>query len=154
MAKVIAASWKAGILPVATVSTASGAPLVAGLNEMTSSIDRANTEFLHVINGLSETTFLAQVQPILQAQCAGCHQAGLGNPRNRFVLTGSAEGDFNVTLSMINNTCTPASNALLQRPSTVPHPSGDLTQLTALLPVGSSGYNQISAWIQLGCPTR
>jgi hypothetical protein len=109
---------------------------------------------VRVVNGLSETTFLAQVQPILQAQCAGCHQAGLGNPRNRFVLTGSAEGDYNVTLSMINNTCTPASNALLQRPSTVPHPSGDLTQLTALLPVGGSGYNQIAAWIQQGCPTR
>ncbi len=109
---------------------------------------------VRAVTGLSETTFLSQVQPILQAQCAGCHQAGLGNPRNRFVLTGSAEGDFNVTLSMINNTCAPTSNALLQRPSTVPHPSGDLTQLTALLPVGSSGYNQISAWIQQGCPTN
>jgi hypothetical protein len=109
---------------------------------------------VRVVTGLSEATFLSQVQPILQAQCAGCHQAGQGNPRNRFVLTGSAEGDFNVTLSMINNTCAPASNALLQRPSTVPHPSGDLTQLTALLPVGGSGYNQISAWIQQGCPTR
>ena len=109
---------------------------------------------VRVVNGLSEATFLAQVQPILQAQCAGCHQAGLGNPRNRFVLTGSTEGDFNVTLSMINNTCAPASNALLQRPSTVPHPSGDLTQLTALLPAGGSGYNQISAWILQGCPTH
>ncbi len=106
------------------------------------------------VTGLSEANFLSQVQPILQAQCASCHQAGLGNPRNRFVLTGSAEGDFNVTLSMISNTCTPASNALLQRPSTVPHPSGDLAQVTALLPVGGSGYNQISAWIQQGCPTR
>lgn len=109
---------------------------------------------VRVVTGLSEATFLSQVQPILQAQCASCHQAGQGNPRNRFVLTGSTEGDFNVTLSMINNTCAPASNALLQRPSTVPHPSGDLTQLTALLPVGGSGYNQISAWIQQGCPTR
>ena len=109
---------------------------------------------VRVVNGLSEATFLAQVQPLLKAQCAGCHQAGLGNPRNRFVLTGSTEGDFNVTLSMINNTCAPASNALLQRPSTVPHPSGDLTQLTALLPVGSSGYNQLSAWIQQGCTTN
>lgn len=106
------------------------------------------------VTGLSEATFLSQVQPILQAQCASCHQAGLGNPRNRFVLTGSSEGDFNVTLSMINNACTPAGNALLQRPSTVPHPSGDLTQVMALLPVGGSGYNQIAAWIQQGCPSR
>jgi hypothetical protein len=109
---------------------------------------------LRVVPTLNQDTFLAQVQPLLQARCAGCHQAGLGNPRNRFVLTGSAEGDFNVTLSMINNTCTPAANPLLLRPSTVPHPSGDTAQTTALLPVGSSGYNQIVAWIQSGCPTQ
>ena len=106
------------------------------------------------IAALSQATFLAQVQPILRAQCAGCHQAGLGNPRNRFVLTGGAEGDFNVTLSMINNTCVPAANPLLSRPSTLPHPGGELTQTTALLPVGSAGYNQIAAWIALGCPGR
>jgi len=103
---------------------------------------------------LSQETFLSQVQPILRTQCAGCHQAGLGNPRNRFVLTGSEEGDFNVTLSMINNTCSAAANPLLARPSTVPHPSGELTQTTALLPVGSTGYNQIAAWIARGCTTQ
>ena len=106
------------------------------------------------VSALSQETFLSQVQPILQAQCAGCHQAGLGNPRNRFVLTGSEEGDFNVTLSMINNTCTPAANPLLARPSTVPHPSGELTQTTALLPLGSTGYNRIASWITRGCPTQ
>jgi mono/diheme cytochrome c family protein len=105
------------------------------------------------VNGLSEETFLSQVQPILKAQCASCHEAGLGNPRNRFVLTGSTEGDYNVTLSLINNTCTPAANPLLKSPSTVPHPSGELTQTTALLPVGSTGYNQIAAWIARGCST-
>jgi mono/diheme cytochrome c family protein len=103
------------------------------------------------VDGLSQATFMAQVQPILQAQCATCHQAGLGNPRNRFVLTGSEEGDYNVTLSLISNTCAPASNALLQRPSTVPHPSGDLMQTTALLPVGSAGYEAIASWIRGGC---
>ena len=105
------------------------------------------------IEGLSEATFLARVQPVLQAQCASCHQAGLGNPRNRFVLTGSEEGDFNVTLSMISNTCVPESNALLARPSTVPHPSGELTQTTALLPPGSAGYEAIASWIRGGCGT-
>ena len=35
--------------------------LVAGLNEMTSSIDRANTEFLHVINGMSEGDLTRQI---------------------------------------------------------------------------------------------
>ncbi len=109
---------------------------------------------VRTVSALSQETFLSQVQPILRAQCAGCHQAGLGNPRNRFVLTGSEEGDFNVTLSMINNTCTPAANPLLARPSTVPHPSGELAQTTALLPLGSSGYNSIAAWITRGCPTQ
>ncbi len=103
------------------------------------------------IDGLSEASFLATVQPILQAQCASCHQAGLGNPRNRFVLTGSEEGDYNVTLSLISNTCAAESNALLARPSTVPHPSGDLEQTTALLPVGSTGYEAIASWIRRGC---
>ena len=73
--------------------------------------------------------------------------------RNRFVLTGSAEGDFNVTLSMVNDTCTAANNPLLARPSTVPHPAGDLAQTGALLPVGSSGYTRIAGWIARGCPT-
>ena len=109
---------------------------------------------VRTVAALSQETFLSQVQPILRAQCAGCHQAGLGNPRNRFVLTGSEEGDFNVTLSMVNNTCTPAANPLLARPSTVPHPSGELAQTTALLPLGSSGYNSIAAWITRGCPTQ
>jgi mono/diheme cytochrome c family protein len=103
------------------------------------------------IEGLSEAGFLANVQPVLQAQCASCHQAGLGNPRNRFVLTGSEEGDFNVTLSMISNSCAPASNALLARPSTVPHPSGDLEQTSALLPPGSPAYQAIASWISAGC---
>ena len=106
---------------------------------------------VRTVAALSQATFLSQVQPILRAQCASCHQAGTGNPRNRFVLTGSEEGDFNVTLSLINNTCTPAATPLLMRPSTVPHPSGDLAQTTALLPVGSTGYNQIASWISRGC---
>jgi hypothetical protein len=105
------------------------------------------------VAALSQATFMAEVQPVLQAQCASCHQAGLGNPRNRFVLTGSEEGDFNVTLTMVNNTCTPAANPLLSRPSTVPHPAGDIAQTTALLPVGGTGYTRIANWIARGCPT-
>ena len=64
---------------------------------------------------LSQATFEAQVYPVLQANCAaGCHQAGGTGPTptvspsfrgNRYILTGSPEGDYNVTLSMISNTC-------------------------------------------------
>lgn len=103
------------------------------------------------VAALSEASFLAQVQPVLQAQCAACHQAGSGNPGNRFVLTGSASGDYNVTLSLINDTCNAAANPLLARPATVPHPAGATAQTTALLPAGSAGYNRIAAWISQGC---
>ena len=110
---------------------------------------------------LSQETFEAQVLPILTSTCAAsCHQAGgVGSTvapgtsflGNRFVLTGSPEGDYGVTLSMISDTCTPASNFLLMRPSTNPHPSGGTA---AVLPVGSANYNAISAWIASGCSAQ
>jgi hypothetical protein len=103
------------------------------------------------VAGLSQATFASQVQPVLNAQCLTCHQPGLGFQRNRFILTGSPEGDFNVSLTMINNLCGGATNPLLARPSTVPHPPGDLAQTTALLPPGSPGYNAIASWIAAGC---
>ncbi len=111
---------------------------------------------------LSQATFQASVYPVLRSTCAGCHQpGGVGaTPAmpssfrgNRFVLTGSPEGDYNVTLSMISDTCHAASNYLLARPSTVPHPSGAIGQTTAVLPMGSAGYTSISNWISTGCPT-
>lgn len=130
-------------------------------------IDLGGVYFNDLTNGgsgvrlstLSQQTFATQVQPILRAQCAMCHQPGgtdgtaTGQSflRNRFVLTGSVEGDYNVTLSMISNTCQPASNYLLSRPSTVPHPAGASGQTTAVLPAGSAAYNTIAAWIQTGC---
>ncbi len=113
-------------------------------------------------NPLNEDTFNSDVHPILSSTCAAsCHQAG-GVPGstvaagtsflgNRFVLTGSPEGDLNVTLTMISDTCNPASNYLLSRPSTAPHPSGAAASAPVPLPVGSAAYNTISAWIQAGC---
>jgi hypothetical protein len=114
---------------------------------------------VRAVNGLSEASFATVVQPILRSTCAAaCHQAqGSGDPlvpagesfrRNRFVLTGSTEGDFGVTLSMISDTCNPASNYLLSRPSSNPHPAGGTA---AILPVGSPNYQAIANWIQTGC---
>jgi hypothetical protein len=103
------------------------------------------------ISGLSLATFTASVQPVLQANCAACHTPGSSGAQNRYVLTGSAEGDFNVTLSQISDTCRAASNALLKQPATVPHPAGALTQATAVLPAGSAGYTAIANWISSGC---
>jgi hypothetical protein len=114
-------------------------------------------------NPLSETVFNETIHPILSSTCAAsCHQAG-GVPNstvtpgtsfqgNRFVLTGSPEGDFGVTLSMISDTCNPASNYLLLRPSTAPHPSGSAS--AAPLPAGSANYNTISNWIAAGCSVQ
>jgi mono/diheme cytochrome c family protein len=109
---------------------------------------------------LSESVFTAQVYPVLKQSCVGCHQpsgnagaaqGSLSFLRNRFVLAGDAEGDYNVTLTMISSTCQPANNALLRRPSTVPHPAGAVGQTAAVLPVGSAGYNAIANWISAGC---
>lgn len=109
---------------------------------------------------LSRTAFDSTVYPVIQANCVVCHQptgnggasqGGQSYLRNRYVLTGDAEGDYNVTLTMISNACMAASNALLVRPSTVPHPAGATGQTTAVLPTGSAGYSAIAAWISSGC---
>jgi hypothetical protein len=103
------------------------------------------------IAGLSQQTFTTSVLPVLTANCQGCHQPGLGFQRNRFILTGNPEGDFNVSLTMVNNACLAAANPLLARPSTVPHPSGALGQTAPVLAVGSPGYTAIANWIATAC---
>jgi len=114
---------------------------------------------VRTVGTLTEASFAAQVLPILRTSCIGCHQPqgstlnGASFRNNRFVLTGDATGDFNVTLTMISDTCNPAANYLLARPSTIPHPAGAVSQTTAVLPVGSSGYTAIANWIRTGCPT-
>lgn len=112
---------------------------------------------VRAIYGLSEQAFASDIHPILRANCAAaCHQAvgddttpaGGSFQGNRFVLTGSARGDYGVTLSMISNACDPDSTYLLSRPSAVPHPSGGTT---AVLPANSADYQTIAAWIRTGC---
>ncbi len=117
---------------------------------------------VRAVANLSQASFEAKVLPILKSTCAsGCHQAlgsdatpaGKDFRQNRFVLTGSPEGDYNVTLSMISDTCNATSNYLLSRPSTVPHPAGANGQTKAVLPVASAKYSAIASWIATGCPT-
>ncbi len=106
---------------------------------------------------LDQASFEAKVLPILRSTCAtNCHMAVGSNKggdfrNNRFVLTGSAEGDFNVTLSMINDTCKAANNPLLTQPSTVPHPAGATRQTVAPLPTTGAAYTTILNWIASGC---
>lgn len=111
---------------------------------------------VRLVRGLSQATFESQVLPILRASCASCHQpvgssatappSGTSFHNNRFVLTGDAPGDYNVTLTMVSDTCNAPANALLKRPSTAPHPGSP-----AVLPPGSANYNTISRWISTGC---
>ena len=94
---------------------------------------RSTRSGVRTVATLSQATFEAQVLPVLQANCAaGCHQAGGSTGRRRPAPRSAAtascspampEGDYDVTLSMISNTCNAASNYLLSRPSTVPHPA-------------------------------
>lgn len=114
---------------------------------------------VRIVSGLNRTTFDSQIHPILTSTCAQCHQPAGSDPTappsfqgNRFVLTGSAEGDFNVTLSMVNDACTPENSLLLSRPS-APHPQTAATP-TVVLPVSTdpaSPYALIRQWILDGC---
>jgi hypothetical protein len=114
---------------------------------------------VRTVTGLSQAAFEAQVLPVLRERCVGCHQPigadGSGSTApfagNRFVLTGDADGDYNVALTMVSDACNPPSNYLLSRPSAVPHPAGAIGQTTAVLPTGSAGYEAIAGWIRSGC---
>lgn len=121
------------------------------------------------VTSLSETDFNTTIHPILMSRCAGCHQAfgttddGLPNLNdplafvgNRFVLTGNLEGDFNVTLSMVNNVCNPALSHLLSRPASTgvdpAHPPVDPAAPVPqpILPVGDLDYQAMFNWIAAG----
>lgn len=124
---------------------------------------------VRLLNSLSRADFdrptasngQKSIHSILLASCGGCHQAGGSDAsmpaptfeNNRFVLTGSSEGDYNVSLSMVNDTCTPMNSYLLSKPSTNPHPSTLAPPLpaTAVLPSTSSDYVRIYNWIGAGC---
>jgi hypothetical protein len=114
------------------------------------------------VTGLSRSAFDATVHPILLNRCGSCHQAVGSNPTappptfsgQRYVLTGQAEGDFNVTLTMVNNVCDAASTPLLLRPTSTGtnpvHPQVG-TPPGPVLTVGEADYNTILGWIQAGC---
>jgi len=120
---------------------------------------------LRGVSGLSETVFNTSVHPILMARCAGCHQpfggnGTSGNPvnpafsSNMYVLTGDAEGDYNVTLTEISDVCKPAQNPLLLRPTStgaapVPHPQIG-TPAHPVLSITDPDYQTILAWIATG----
>jgi hypothetical protein len=121
---------------------------------------------LRGVTGLNEAVFNTKVQPILLNRCGACHQAvglpGTGGTApnagfvgRRFVLTGQAEGDYNVTLSMIGNVSNPAATELLRRPaSTGTNPThGVAVGGGPVMPAGTPDYQCIFNWIQgTACP--
>jgi hypothetical protein len=126
---------------------------------------------LRGVTGLSETVFNSTIHPILLNRCSACHQAvglpGTGGTTpnagfvgRRFVLTGQAEGDLNVTLSMVNNVANPATTPLLARPvsnGVAPNPAHPMIPVgaptTPVLSTGEADYKAICNWIQAGaCP--
>lgn len=123
---------------------------------------RDSTGALRGVTGLSRSVFDSSVHPILLNRCGACHQAvgqpgtgaGTGFVGRRFVLTGQAEGDFNVTLSMIGDVSSPATTELLRRPvSTGTNPTHGLVGGNPVLQTGESDYRCIFNWIQgTTCP--
>lgn len=135
---------------------------------------RALSEVRGGLQGLSEPLFAATVHPVLMLQCASCHQpfGNTGTPStpnepvnpgfrtSRYVLTGNAEGDFNVSVSMVADVCDPESSYLLLRPSSTelddpPHPRigvdpEDPDSGTPVLLPGSAGWQAIYDWIAAG----
>lgn len=122
---------------------------------------RDSTGALRGVTGLSESVFNTTVHPILLNRCASCHQAvgqpgtggGTGFVGRRFVLTGQAEGDFNVTLSMVGDVSTPATSELLRRPASagINPAHGQAVGGGPVMPVGDPDYITICNWIRAGC---
>ena len=107
------------------------------------------------VTGLDQTIFQTRVQPLMLTDCAGCHVAvgrAAGDPpfqAKRLVLTGSVEGDFNVTAGMVNNVCNPPMSYLLRYPTS----NSDQTAVPPepihphVLDTTSPLYTEIVQWI-------
>lgn len=94
--------------------------------------------------GSTDPTYVADVKPILQSLCVGCHS---GLPSNMPLSSGLSNdtADYASVTAEIN-TGSPAMSDLLLRAvqdSSVTHPIQSFT-------VGSTQYNTILSWIQTG----
>jgi mono/diheme cytochrome c family protein len=114
-----------------------------------------NCTKFRTVTGLDQTVFENRVQPLMLTVCAGCHVAvgrAAGDPpfqAKRLVLTGSVEGDFNVTASMVNNVCNPAMSYLLRYPTSTGNQSAVPPEPMHphVLDSTSPLYTEIMQWI-------
>ncbi|HYA37812.1 MAG TPA: hypothetical protein VEI74_06030, partial [Candidatus Methylomirabilis sp.] len=110
---------------------------------------------LRTVTGLDQAVFAATIEPLMLTQCAGCHVAvgrGASDPpfqAKRLVLTGSVAGDFNVTISMVNNVCNPSMSYLLRYPSSTGNQNAVPPEPTHphVLDTTSQLYTAIVQWI-------
>ena len=93
---------------------------------------------------LDEAVFEVSIQPILITRCGGCHVAG---GSSNFVLTGDAEGDFNVTASRVNVTSPTNSLLLLKGTGSVPMISNGQPVSPAPLSTSDPDYTTLLNWI-------
>lgn len=83
-------------------------------------------------------SFAADVEPLLQASCVGCHQSGFGG----FLLTGDAGSDH-AAVSQQVIPGDPDNSRLLDKASGQGHP-------VAPWPAGSAARDTVSTWISEG----
>ena len=110
---------------------------------------------LRTVTGLDQAVFATTIEPSMLTQCAGCHVAvgrGASDPpfqAKRLVLTGSVTGDFNVTISMVNNVCNPSMSYLLSYPSSTGNQNAVPPEPTHphVLDTTSPLYTAILQWI-------
>lgn len=140
----------------AFIATAADAGSTGGTTKMQS-------ELRTPPSGLSSSVFNSTIHPILMSRCAGCHQAFGGNgatgdanvqfARNRFVLTGNQEGDFNITTTLVSDVSSPAGNELLTKPTSTDASvhqqiSDGAGGTKAVMSTSEADYITIRNWIQ------
>lgn len=157
-----------------------GAQYINDPFELDGSVYKVKADLLSNV-GVSQSLFNNTVHSKLIADCQSCHSpnnnsgegvnmaqannsASPASGHNRFVLTGNANGDFNVTVAMINNLCDPPNNDLLLRPVSdgvapnLPHPQilvnpnnpGGATRPVLVDTGPNSTYGVILNWISMG----
>jgi hypothetical protein len=102
----------------------------------------AGTDWAGDTTLVADLTFEAEVYPILEMRCAGCHQPGQMAAYTKMVLTGNARLDRAMVLALVVPG-DPAGSLLIQRATGETHTGGKL------LTPDTDEYNTVAQWIML-----